>query len=259
MRRFVSASLLVAAGLLSAPASAALISTTIVISEFRVRGPAGGNDEYVELHNLSNAPVDISGYRIAGSNDTGSTSVRATIGASTILQPGAFHLVAMSSPQGVYSGTVAPDGKYSTSSGVTDNGGLGLFLPTGFTTAALAVDMVGMASGDAYKEGTTLTQMAANVNKSYRRKGGDCSPIQDTGVNSADFELVDSSPQNNASCCLDAQCTSPSNLCATCNVTTHTCNAAPGGGLLLGNEVPDQLPRDLCGSDVLGAANRHEI
>ncbi len=29
------------------------VSTTIVISEFRTRGPSGANDEFIELYNLS--------------------------------------------------------------------------------------------------------------------------------------------------------------------------------------------------------------
>jgi hypothetical protein len=37
----------------------------IVISEFRTRGPAGGNDEFVELRNRSAVPVEISGWRAA--------------------------------------------------------------------------------------------------------------------------------------------------------------------------------------------------
>ncbi|HEX5603691.1 MAG TPA: lamin tail domain-containing protein, partial [Pyrinomonadaceae bacterium] len=43
------------------------ISSNIVISEFRVRGPAGGNDEFVELYTLSGAPVAIGGWAVRGS------------------------------------------------------------------------------------------------------------------------------------------------------------------------------------------------
>jgi hypothetical protein len=32
-------------------------SSTVVISEFRTRGPNGGNDEFIELYNLSPSPV----------------------------------------------------------------------------------------------------------------------------------------------------------------------------------------------------------
>lgn len=45
---------------------------SVVISEFRTRGPLGGN-EFVELFNASAAPVDISGWKISGSNNAGTT------------------------------------------------------------------------------------------------------------------------------------------------------------------------------------------
>src|SRR5215211_1796500 len=64
------------------------ISTNVVISEFRVRGPNGAADEFVELYNLSGAPVAIGGWKIRDSNGTGTTSVRATITAGTTIQPG---------------------------------------------------------------------------------------------------------------------------------------------------------------------------
>ena len=44
------------------PAALRASSSSVVISEFRTRGPAGGNDEFVEIYNLSAAPVDISGW-----------------------------------------------------------------------------------------------------------------------------------------------------------------------------------------------------
>ena len=62
------------------------VSTNVVISEFRVRGPQGGNDEFVELYNLSAAPVAIGGWNIRGSNNAAGVSIRATITAGTIIQ-----------------------------------------------------------------------------------------------------------------------------------------------------------------------------
>src|ERR1051326_6758546 len=55
------------------------VSTNVVISEFRVRGPNGGNDEFIELYNLSGAPVAIGGWKIRGSSSTAVISDRATI------------------------------------------------------------------------------------------------------------------------------------------------------------------------------------
>jgi hypothetical protein len=60
------------------------VSTNVVISEFRVRGPNGAADEFIELYNLSGAPVAIGGWKIRGSNNAAGVSDRATITAGTI-------------------------------------------------------------------------------------------------------------------------------------------------------------------------------
>src|SRR5215468_507078 len=95
------------------------VSTNVVISEFRVRGPNGGNDEFIELYNLSGAPVAIGGWKIRGSNNTAGVSDRATITAGTILQPGCHYLLTNSSLSGgPYSGAVAGDQTFTV--GITD-------------------------------------------------------------------------------------------------------------------------------------------
>src|SRR5687767_15869035 len=84
------------------------ISTNVVISEFRVRGPNGAADEFVELYNLSGAPVNIGGWLVRGSNSSAFVSTRVTIAANTTLNPGCHFLVTNSSASGgPYSGAVA--------------------------------------------------------------------------------------------------------------------------------------------------------
>src|SRR5215207_10645132 len=99
---------------LAGPASA-----QVVISEFRTRGPAGGNDEFVELRNASSAPVDISGWRLQGcaSGTPGNPGDRATVPADVTLAAGQSYLFANTTVPG-YSGTTAPDRTYGT--GFTD-------------------------------------------------------------------------------------------------------------------------------------------
>lgn len=58
MTRIVSLALLLT---LALAATAAAAPSGIVISELRFRGPAGGNDEFVELANTTAAPVDVGG------------------------------------------------------------------------------------------------------------------------------------------------------------------------------------------------------
>lgn len=122
-----SLSLLALLSLAGLPSTQA-ISNTLVISEFRVRGPKGGNDEFIELYNLSTAPVNIGGWKVKGSNNAGTTSVRATIPSGTILNPGYHYLLTNSSTSGgPYSGPVPGNQTYGT--GITDDGGIALTLP----------------------------------------------------------------------------------------------------------------------------------
>jgi predicted extracellular nuclease len=174
-------------------------STTVVVSEFRVRGPQGGNDEFIELYNVSSSPVAIGGWKVNGSNNAGTTSTRATITSGKVLGPGCHYLLANSSASG-YSGAVTPDQTYTT--GVTDDGGIGLL-----DGSSAVVDQVGMSAGSAYKEGTTLASLGStNADRGYERKpGGAAGNGTDTDNNATDFQLVTpSNPQSTASACIDS-------------------------------------------------------
>lgn len=166
-------------------------STTIVISEFRTRGPAGANDEFVELSNISAAAVDISGYTLRGSNNAGTISVRATVPASTTLSPGGHYLFTNSSTNGYslanYGGTGAATGDTTYTTGIADDGGLAIFAADGTTI----LDQVGMSAGSAFKEGTPLTPLVADAvsDYSYVRKLNTGLP-QDTNNNADDFVLI---------------------------------------------------------------------
>src|SRR5687768_4364380 len=50
--------------------------SNIVISEFRTRGPDGGNDEFIEIFNPTDSIVDISGWKIWGWSAPSTQSVR---------------------------------------------------------------------------------------------------------------------------------------------------------------------------------------
>jgi uncharacterized protein len=188
MRRSLIASALVA-GTLLVPVSAAAASTDIVISEFRVRGPNGGNDEFIELRNTASTPVNISDWLVRGSNSSGTVGTRATIDDGTTLQPGGVYLLTNSgSSGGPYSGTVTGDQTYGT--GITDDGGIAVVRPGGSIA-----DAVGMSTGSAFGEATPLANLgSSNQNRSYERRN----KTEDTDVNANDFVLISpSDPQNN--------------------------------------------------------------
>ncbi len=198
MVRFRSA--LALAALTFAAASSA---STLVIKEFRFRGPAGGNDEFIEIYNGGSTSVAIGGYKIRGSSATGTIGDRVTVSTGVTLGPGCHYLFTNSAASG-YSGSVAGDQTYTT--GVADSGGIAL------TDASNnIIDQVGTATGSAFKEGTVLAALTTNLDQSYRRKPNAVQGYQDTDDNSLDFALnAPSSPKNSASACDAAPPTNPS-------------------------------------------------
>ncbi len=177
--------------LLSGNSLSSGLTTPLVISEFRTRGPSGGNDEFVEIYNTTDAPILIGGYLLRGSNSAGTVTTRATIPAGTMI-PGRGHYLFTNSAAGGYSGSVPGNQTYST--GITDDGGIAIT-----TSAFVVLDSVGMSSGSAYQEGATLApQTPATANRSYERKLGGVEGSQiDTDNNANDFYLrMSPDPQN---------------------------------------------------------------
>lgn len=173
----------------------------IVISEFRFRGPAGANDEFIELYNASPAPVNAGGWlvRVSNNNLTPTVVTRATIPANTIINPGCFYLVANTSSSGGYTGGVAPNLSYVL--GFGDEGGVGLTLPNTTTI----VDQVGHGANGAFGEGTRLPVLLTNVNRGVERRPGGSAGHADTNDNATDFrEITPGNPQNASSPCITA-------------------------------------------------------
>ena len=171
-------------------------ASDLQINQFRARGPAGGNDEFVELINAGTTVLDVSGYKLNGSNASGTTGTRLTLPAGTSIAPGC-HLLLINKASGGYSGSVPGDLTYST--GFTDDGGLAVLDASG-----TVVDQVGLSSGSAYKEGTPLASLgSSNADKSYVRTTNAAGLPNDSGDNSADFvTLSPSTPANSASPCV---------------------------------------------------------
>ncbi len=172
-----------------------LQAADLSITQFRVRGPSGGNDEFVELQNTGTAALDVSGYKLNASNASGTTGTRLTIPAGTTVAPGCFLLLANTAASG-YSGSVTPDLKYST--GITDDGGLALL-----DTSGALIDQVGLSTGSAYKLGTPLVSLgSSNADQGYGRKTNAAGLPQSTGDNSADWvKVAPTTPRASTSPC----------------------------------------------------------
>ena len=192
----------------------------LIISEFRLRGPNGANDEFIEIYNASGADHTVTaasgtGYGVAASDGV----IRCSIPNGTVI-PNRGHYLCVNSvgyslasyPAG--NGTTATgDATYTTN--IPDNAGIAIFNNnTGGASFSLAnrLDAVGStAEANAlYKEGTGYPALTPfSIDYSFYRdtcgKGGSittpgtCS-IQglpkDTDINAADFIFVDTNGAN---------------------------------------------------------------
>jgi len=188
MQRIVRVSTLMFIAVLTGAAPAAAQSAPpneIVISEFRVRGPVGGNDEFVELRNRSAAPVEILGWRLQGCQQAspGTPATRVTVGSDVFLPAGGSYLFANNG----YSGSVTPDQTYGT--GITDFLS-GNFAGVRIVDASSADGVVRDGAGSPNspcREGSGMTTPASPLNGDYsfeRRLSG----TMDTNDNVPDFE-----------------------------------------------------------------------
>ena len=184
----------------------------IIISEFRVRGPNGANDEFIELYNNSGADHTVagggSGYGVAASDGT----TRCIIPNGTVI-PNRGHYLCVNSVG--YSLASYPAGNGTTATGdatyttdIADNAGIAVFNTSvsGNYILANRLDAVG-STGEAntlYKEGTGYPSLTPfSIDYSFYRdncgKGGSITTMgacsidtpKDTNNNAADFIFVD--------------------------------------------------------------------
>ncbi|HKO44117.1 MAG TPA: hypothetical protein VJU84_12650 [Pyrinomonadaceae bacterium] len=186
----------------------------LIISEFRVRGPNGANDEFIELYNNSGADHTVTsagpstGYAVAASDGT----ARCVVPNGTVI-PNRGHYLCVNSvgyslasyPAG--NGTTATgDATYTTN--IPDNAGIAIFNTSVAANFTLAnrMDAVGSTSeaNTTYKEGTGYPALTPfSIDYSFYRddcgKSGSITtfgacPIstpKDTNNNAADFVFVD--------------------------------------------------------------------
>ena len=152
-------------------APAAQAATSVVISQASFGGPGGGNDEVIEIRNVSAAAIDISGWTLWGSNSAGTASARATVPAGTSLPAGKTFVFANSNVA-----SNAGDVLYGT--GITNTGGIQI------RNGSTVMDAFGSPSAPAaYREGAGIAQPSSGPGGFVRKNGG----TQDTDDNVADF------------------------------------------------------------------------
>ncbi len=180
----------------------------LVISEFRVRGPSGANDEFIEIYNNSGADHTVSdsgagtGYAVAASDGV----ARCVIPNGTVI-PNRGHYLCTNSVAYSLSGNATGNATYTTD--IPDNAGIALFNTSVAANFVLAnrLDAAGSTSeaNTLYKEGTGYPALTPfSIDYSFVRdecgKGGSITTFGacpsggnyvDTNNNAADFYFVD--------------------------------------------------------------------
>ena len=193
-----------------APAASAA-SSSVVISQ--VNG-AGGNsgaayqNDYVELFNLSGAPVSVAGWSVQYASATGSGNFAATPLSGTIAA-GGYYLVKLASNAAIGAVLPAADATGSTNlsgtagkvilanvaTGIGCNGGS---TPCSAAQLAQIVDLVGYgtgASGANFFEGAGAAPTPSATLADFRANNG----CTDTDNNNTDFATAAAAPRNSAS------------------------------------------------------------
>jgi hypothetical protein len=188
------------------------VEAQLIISEFRVRGPNGANDEFIEIYNNSGADHTVAGggtgYAVAASNAV----ARCVIPNGTVI-PNRGHYLCVNSVG--YSLASYPAGNGTTATGdatyttdIPDNAGIAIFNTSVAVDFTLAnrLDAVGSTSeaNTLYKEGTGYPALTPfSIDYSFYRDNcgksgsittmGPCtiSTPKDTNNNAADFIFVD--------------------------------------------------------------------
>jgi uncharacterized repeat protein (TIGR01451 family) len=196
----------------------------LLISEFRLRGPAGAADEYVEIYNNTDSPHSVNaadgsaGYAVAASDGV----IRCTIPNGTIIPLRGHYLCVNGTADTGYSLATYPAGEGTTATGdatytldIPDNAGIALFRtanPASFNTDT-RLDAVGSTSeaNTLYKEGAGYPALSPlNLDYAFYRdncgKAGSVTILgpcptggvpKDTNDNAVDFVFV--SPDGNSS------------------------------------------------------------
>jgi len=181
----------------------------LLISEFRLRGPSGANDEFIEIYNNIGADHTVvaasgGGYGVAASDGV----TRCTIPNGTVI-PARGHYLCANSTAYSLAGYATADATWTSANDIGDNAGIAIFNNnTGGGSYVLAnrIDAVGSTSeaNTLYKEGTGYPALTPfSIDYAFVRdncgKGGSITTMgpcsistpKDTDNNAVDFYFVD--------------------------------------------------------------------
>lgn len=195
-RAFLSS--LVLAATLATAASAA--STTLVISQTYGGGGNSGatlKNDFIEILNISGAPISLNGYSVQYASSTGNFSASLLTSLPNVtLQPGHYFLIQEAAGAGGTVNLPTPDATGSINMSATTGK---VALVNGVTaiascTAATVVDLIGYGTGVSCSE-TSAAPVLSNTTAALRAANG----CTDTDNNSTDFSAGAPNPRNTAS------------------------------------------------------------
>ncbi len=188
------------------PPPSGVFPRDMLISEFRLRGPNGAHDEFVELYNNTDANVRVgtfdgsAGWTLAGLAPDGASATPKFVIPNNTIIPARGHYLATNSDSsggGPYSLGQYAAGDLTYTNDLADNAGIALFRtadPANLTVTTM-LDAVGFAGpsgpvANLYREGAGLTMFDPGTAEYSWVRSLTTGVPQDTNNNAADFVLV---------------------------------------------------------------------
>ncbi len=181
-------------------ATSRAVSTTVVISQVYGGGGNSGatyKNDFIELHNISSSPVDVSTWSVQYSSSTG-TGNWFTTSLTGSIPAGGYYLVqesagtggstALPTPQ--VTGTIAMSATAGKVALLSNQVALAGAMPA----SSAIVDLVGYGTGTNFFEGSAVAPTLTNTTADARKDSGST----DTDQNAADFASGAPAPRNSA-------------------------------------------------------------
>ncbi|MBC9957677.1 lamin tail domain-containing protein [Yimella sp. cx-51] len=169
-----------------APAARAASSSVVIAEVYGGGGNSGAllNSDFIELYNLSGAPVDLAGWSVQYWSASGTTAQRTPL--TGTVAPGSSFLVKQASGANTSAQALPTPDVVGTIPMSSTGGRVALVNPSGQT-----IDLLGWGSASASEGGPAPA--TSNATSSARK-----SPCTDTDDNAADFATGAPTPRNSA-------------------------------------------------------------
>lgn len=168
----------------------------LVISEFRLRGPGGDEDEYVEIHNTTDSPITVTttdgsaGYALAASDGV----IRHTIPNGTVIPARGHYLIANTDgyslsayPAGTAT-TATPNGSYTADIADLPTGGAGC---TGVNVSGRGIALFNTATVGNFSTGTRFDAAGSVCEPDALYREGAGYPVLSNAINTEHAWLRD--------------------------------------------------------------------